>query len=92
MKERESENMKLVNRIRHLENNLDDLLNEKSKSSENNLQESRLTEEYTPVKRSYFGSKSKKVKELEEYGKKISFKIDESAKHFNKFRTCLNEV
>jgi hypothetical protein len=31
-KEKESENLKLANRIRHLENTMDDLINDKAKS------------------------------------------------------------
>lgn len=42
-KEKESENLKLANRIRHLENTMDDLINDKAKS-QNNQQESKLTE------------------------------------------------
>jgi hypothetical protein len=44
------------------------------------------------VKKNYFGSKLKKGKEVEEFGKKIVFKIDENSKYYSKFRMASNEV
>lgn len=90
VKDRETENMKLLSRIRHLENTIDDLLSDKCKS-EINQQESKLTEEYTPAKKIH-GGKSKKVKEHDDYGKKLIFKVDERAKHFGKFKVSNNDV
>lgn len=79
--------MKLANRIRYLENNIEDILNDKV--TENNQQESKLTEEYTPAKKGH-GGKTKKAKEVDFYGKRVVFKVDERAKHFGKFRMALN--
>lgn len=87
LEERLSENLTLANRIRYLENNIEDILNDKA--TENNQQESKLTEEYTPAKKVH-GGKTKKVKETDFYGKRVVFKVDESSKHFGKFRIILN--
>ena len=75
-----------------MENQIEDILSEKCKEFDNNHQESRHTEDYTPVKKNYFGNKLKKGKEIEEFGKKIVFKIDENSKYYSKFKMASNEV
>lgn len=87
--EREREILILNNRIRQLENSMDDMISEKARS-ENNQLESKLTEEYTPARKAPV--KSKKTRDLEDYGKRLVFKIDDRAKYFGKFKIIGNEV
>lgn len=40
------------------------------------MQESKMTEEFTPIKKTPQNSKSRKLKEIEEYGQKLLLKLD----------------
>lgn len=61
LKEKDNENMRLAGRIRLVEAQLEELMcEEKGGKEENQLQESRMTEEFTPIKKA--SSKSKKLR------------------------------
>lgn len=89
VKAKEGEHKKALSRIRHIEDHVEEMEEEKG-AKEEDQNGPGLTGECVPAKRT--PAKVKRMRELEEFGKKMTLRVDEKAKYYQKFRVSGNEV